>query len=115
MNAATVAVIAGRMLGRPLVKRRLLVIPGLLALGGLAQLGDIRFTALAIVLLVVQMAVSLGLGALRGWTIHLYEREGHLWMRYRWTTVALWVLAIVLRLGFVAGGAMMGAATAGSG
>ncbi|WP_027342712.1 hypothetical protein [Hamadaea tsunoensis] len=117
MNAVTIVLIAGlviwtiagRMAGRPLRTRRLFVIPAILAVIGLTRLNGVHLTVMDIALLVVQVVLGLGLGALRGWTIHLYERDGFLWMRYRWTTVALWVLSIVVRLAFAFGGHMVGA------
>lgn len=117
MNALTIVLvaglviwtIAGRMLGRPLRQRRLFLIPAILAVVGLTQLSGVHLTAMDLALLVVQIVVGLGIGALRGLTIHLYERDGFLWMRYRWTTLALWVLSIAVRLAFAFGGHMVGA------
>ena len=122
MNAATAVLvvllliwtIVGRLQGRPLRQRRLLVIPGVLSVVGLAELGGVHLTMLAIVLMALQIVISIGVGALRGWTVHLYERDGFLWMRYRWTTLALWLLTIVIRVGFVAGAQITGAGTGGS-
>ena len=47
--------------------------------------------------LVVLLALSVVLGVVRGCTVHLGERDGALWMRYRAATIALWIVNIALK------------------
>src|SRR3954454_15402643 len=92
-------VVAKRLAGQPLTRRRLLVVPAVLVGMGVVELAGARITTGLVLLLTVETLVGLGFGVLRGATIAVYERGGHLWYRYRPATVLLWVLAIGARLG----------------
>lgn len=100
--AAVIVVVIGRRLaGEPLSARRLAIMPLALLVVGIDQFAQAKvgLPAAAWAYLGVEAVVMLALGAVRGMTIALYERDGHLWYRYRWTTLAIWLLAIALRVG----------------
>jgi hypothetical protein len=94
--AAVVYVVAGRLAGQPLQAKRLVVIPAAMTIYGLTQLAHPDATAIAG--LVVEAAIGFGLGLLRGVTIHVYEKAGHLWFRYRPLTLAVWAATIAVRV-----------------
>jgi len=47
----------------------------------------------------IDLADSLLLGTIRGFTVRLYQRDGDPWYRYGPATVALWLLSILIRVG----------------
>jgi methyl coenzyme M reductase beta subunit len=62
--------------------------------------------------LAVQGVVSVAIGMVRGSTVRLYERGGHLWARYSPLTLALWVASIAARFGLAAAAVGAGAGRA---
>lgn len=104
-----VLVIARRLYGEPLRGRRMLVAPvAELAIGGYEIVTHGGLTGGEIVSLVVTGALSLALGAGRGATVHLFERRGYLWQRYRPLTFVVWVGAFAARFGVRALLALLG-------
>jgi hypothetical protein len=99
--AVVIYVVGGRLAGQPLQAKRLVVIPAAMTIYGLTQLGHL--SAAGIGALIVEAAIGFGLGALRGVTIHVYEKVGHLWFRYRPLTLAVWVATIGVRVAFAFG------------
>jgi hypothetical protein len=104
--AAVVYVIAGRLAGQPLQAKRLVVIPAAMTIYGLTHLPHLD--AIAIAGLAVEAAIGFGLGLLRGVTIHVYEKAGHLWFRYRPLTLAVWVATIAVRVVIAFGAHLVG-------
>jgi hypothetical protein len=51
------------------------------------------------------------LGLARGITIRVFVRDGHLWQKYTFATIAVWVTSIVIRLGVDYAGHLAGANT----
>lgn len=95
-------VLVRRMIGDIVEIKSLLVLPVVLTGVGLFQLDDLGPLDVATVgFLVVGIASSLIIGAVRGMTVHLAERNGELWMRYRVSTVALWVLNVVVKAAII--------------
>ena len=107
--AAIVYVLFRRLAGEPLEGRRLVVLPLILLIVGVSQLNGAHATSLDITVLVVEGAVAATLGAVRGLTVHVYERNGHLWYRYRPLTVVVWLASLLLRLGQVFAAHALGA------
>jgi hypothetical protein len=101
-----------RSAGEPLQARRLVILPAALLVWGGYQVSRHHVTTLDVGLLVVEAAVALGLGLLRGLTIRVYEYAGHLWYRYRPLTLAVWVASALIRLGLGVGGHLLGASLA---
>jgi hypothetical protein len=94
--ALLIYVIVRRLQGLPLRIGRVLVVPLVVLALGVSQLTHLE--ARDIALLTVKAVVGLGLGALRGATIALYERRGYLWFRYRPVTVAIWLATVAVRV-----------------
>jgi hypothetical protein len=95
--AAIIYVMARRIMGEPAVGKRLLVLPAVLGVIGLAQTSVHSVTAL--VFLLASVALSAVLGLLRGLTIRTYEQNGIVMLRYTAVTIGLWVASIAARLG----------------
>ena len=105
--AVIVVVIARRFAGAP-VRARSLVLPLGLSVYGVVLLRGRHIGLTDLVFLAVELVLAFGVGALRGTTIALYVRDGHLWQRYRWSTLAAWLGAIALRVGLAVGGHLAG-------
>src|SRR5437667_133194 len=69
-----------------------------------AKVRAAHVAAMDIGVLALEALLAVAVGATRGATIHLYRRDGQLWQRYRWSTLAVWIAAIALRAGLVVGG-----------
>lgn len=104
-------VIGKRMTGRPVDTRRSVVMPGVLAVYGVAILhrSGTVLTHTDQVWLVVQGTVSVAIGVVRGCTIRLYERDGVVWARYRPVTLLLWIGSIAARFALEAAAVASGA------
>jgi hypothetical protein len=115
MNAAQLVLIAAvvvlligrRFVGQPLRAQSLLIPVGLTAWAGY-QLAGQHASAADLGFLLICAVLGLASGAARGVTVHLYPRDGHLWMRYGWLTAVVWVATIALRVGLVAGAHLAG-------
>ncbi|AEV82107.1 hypothetical protein ACWT_1091 [Actinoplanes sp. SE50] len=98
--AALAYAMVRRYLGEPLTARRLVVLPlALTVYGGfmVAQAGLTHVRA-DVVALAVGGVLAVAGGALRGATVRVMVRDGHLWYRYTWVTLTVWIGLIVLRL-----------------
>jgi hypothetical protein len=102
-----VFVIVRRFAGQPL-RAGSFVLPLGLAIWGAYELRHGHLGLPELAFLAGEVVAGLALGAARGATIQLYVRDGHLWQRYRWATLAMWGAAIVTRVGMVAAGYAMG-------
>ncbi|TWP46281.1 DUF1453 domain-containing protein [Lentzea tibetensis] len=83
--AAVVAVVVKRFTGEPLNVRDLAGPAVVLTAIGLHDAQS--FAALPLV-------VGFAFGILRGVTIKLFEKDGHLWQRYTWQTLVVWAISI---------------------
>jgi uncharacterized membrane protein len=111
--AVAALVIGRRMTGRPVEARRLVVLPGALAVYGwflLHKSGPLTHTDQ--LWLGVEGAVSVAIGVVRGSTVRLFERDGHVWSRYRPITLLLWIASIAARFGLEAAAIASGAGKA---
>ena len=59
-------------------------------------------TAASAALLCLSAAASVGFGVIRGRTIELFERDGELWERATWATIAGWIGLLVTRILIIA-------------
>nr|WP_296768131.1 CcdC protein domain-containing protein [Rhodococcus sp. (in: high G+C Gram-positive bacteria)] len=114
MNIASIVIIAAlvvyllvrRMSGQLMEARRMLVIPAIVVVIGLSTLGtagetsggSAGITPTAVGFLAFGVLIGAALGAVRGFTVRLVERDGYAWMKYSALTLALWVAAIAVRL-----------------
>lgn len=87
-----------RILGDIVQIKGLLLLPVVLTGVGLFQVDDLGALDLTTVgFVAVGIALSLVIGVVRGMTVHLGVRHGELWMRYRASTVGLWVLNFAVK------------------
>jgi hypothetical protein len=101
--AVVVFVIVRRFAGQPLQSRSFVLPLGLAAYGAY-QLSRTHVGGPEVAFVAVEVLLALALGAIRGTTIEIYVRDGHLWQRYRWSTLAMWGASIAARLGLLAAG-----------
>ncbi|HEY7222596.1 MAG TPA: hypothetical protein VH561_03130 [Micromonosporaceae bacterium] len=104
--ALVVLVIVRRFSGSP-VTARSGVLPAILVVVGAVQLHT-SMTFAAVVLLAAEAVLGAAAGVARGYTIHLYERDGHLWQRYTVFTLLVWFAMIGVRVGAAFLGQAMG-------
>ena len=94
--ALVIVMIARRFAGQP-VRAQSVILPLVISGWGLTQLRGVHLGTVDIAYLAVEALLAIAAGLARGATIQLYVRDGHLWQRYRWSTLAVWVAMIVLR------------------
>ncbi|GAA3556192.1 hypothetical protein GCM10022222_44750 [Amycolatopsis ultiminotia] len=88
-----------RLAGQPAQAKQMLVVPAVLTVIGLSDVKDVVHSPLALGFLVVTALLSAGIGALRGASIRLFEREGVVYMRYTAVTVVLLVVNVAVKFG----------------
>ncbi|MCR3748708.1 DUF1453 domain-containing protein [Lentzea californiensis] len=93
--AGVLYVLVRRFRGEPLNTRDLLAPPAFLLFFGVRAVDEFHLVYL------LPLAAGFAFGAVRGLTIKLYEREGHLWQRYTPWTLLVWVTSIGASFGFV--------------
>jgi hypothetical protein len=113
-TAVVVLIVLTGIRGRELRPRKLFVLPGIVVLLGIAAIlpqfaGRVTLHGIDAVLAIVDLALSVGLGAVRGRTVRIYLAEGVPRYRYGPVTVLLWGLSITLRFALAAYGARHGA------
>jgi hypothetical protein len=97
--AAICYVMVRRMMGEPARAKRMLVLPAVLGVIGLSDVSGQVKTPLSVVFLVATAAISVGIGALRGASVRISERDGLAFVQYTGLTVALWVVNLVIKFG----------------
>jgi hypothetical protein len=118
--AVLVLVVGRRFTPRPIDgDRRRWPLPIVLAVIGvvnLVQLGHrtppVKLTGTDLAFLIAGGLISVVLGALRGFTVRIYTRDGQLVQRYSVLTAALWIATIAVRLGMDLGAPSLGVAKA---
>ncbi|HEV7711900.1 MAG TPA: hypothetical protein VGP16_27180 [Asanoa sp.] len=109
-------VLVRRLGGMPVDARRLALLPLVLTIWGVTSLaqgfhGTLHAYGTDVGLLALGAVLAFGGGLARGLTVRLYPRDGQLWYRYTWLTVAVWVGLILLRVAQVTVGWAVGADT----
>lgn len=97
--AAVCYVMLRRMMGEPAQAKRMLVLPAVLGVIGLSDVSGQVKTPMSAVFLVVTVGISLVLGALRGATVRISQRDGLAFVRYTGFTIALWIVNLVVKFG----------------
>lgn len=97
--AAICFVMVRRMMGEPAQAKRMLILPAVLSVIGLSDLSGQLKTPMAAVFLVATAAISVGIGALRGASVRISQRNGLAFVQYTWLTVTLWVVNLVIKFG----------------
>lgn len=97
--AIVVAVIARQLRGEALTGRRVMVLPVVLTVIGLALLRDEHPTSTDVMCLVAGGLLAFGIGAGQGAMTRLEPRAGVTWARMPAAGLLLWALLVVTRLG----------------
>lgn len=97
--AAIGYVLVRRWIGEPARGRRMLALPAVLSLVGFADLFGHARSPLSMLFLTGTTAISVVLGALRGASVRITERDGLPFVRYSAVTVALWVANLAVKFG----------------
>lgn len=105
LNAALVLalvcfVLYRQTVARPVLARRLVILPGILVVIGVAAISHVDngiLSATATLYLVIDLLASLALGGLRGCFVRVYQRDGVMWRQGGIVTVGLWLVTIALR------------------
>jgi hypothetical protein len=92
-------VLARRWAGQLLEAKRLLIVPVILTIIGISDLHKAHpMNATTVAFIAAGVGLSIVIGLVRGATVYLGERNGELWMRYRASTIGLWVLNFALKI-----------------
>jgi hypothetical protein len=91
--AGVLYVLVRRFRGEPLNARDLLAPPAFLLFFGIRAVDEFHLIYL------LPLAAGFAFGALRGMTIRLFERDGHLWQRYTPWTLLVWVTSLGASVG----------------
>lgn len=95
-------VLTRRMIGELLQAKGMLIPPVVLCVVGLFSVRDAHpMDAVTVGLIATNCLLSVVIGLVRGTTVHLGERNGVLWMRYRIGSVLLWLLNAVLKVAMI--------------
>jgi hypothetical protein len=88
-------------IARPVTARSLWLLPGILVVIGLAAISNVNkgnLSTTAITYLAIDLVSSAALGALRGCFVRVFARDGVMWRQGGAITIALWVVAIGVRI-----------------
>jgi nicotinamide riboside transporter PnuC len=99
--ALVVFVLYQQTIARPVVARRLWLLPGILAVVGVIVIANINKGVLSYTALTwigIDIVVSIVLGVVRGFFVRVYERDGVMWRQGNVITVSLWIVAILVRV-----------------
>jgi hypothetical protein len=88
-----------RLIGEPAEGKRMLLLPVILTVVGVVGITKLTQTPVSVAFLVASAGFSMVLGLLRGTTIRLFPRDGLVFMRYTWVTVALWAVNLAVKFG----------------
>jgi hypothetical protein len=101
--ALVVWVLTRQLRARPVVVRKLFVLPVILVVVGVGSLnsaiskGGSHFTGSDGTWLAIDLAATVVFGALRAASIRLYPQDGVLWRKGTWVTLVGWLLSFAVR------------------
>jgi len=101
--ALIVWVLARQLQARPVVVRKLFVLPIILVVVGIGSLdsatskGSTHFTTSDITWLAIDLAVTVLFGTVRGASVRLYPQDGVLWRKGNWVTLLGWLFSFAAR------------------
>src|SRR5579863_4874030 len=106
LNGVLVLALVGWVLyrqtiARPVSARSLWLLPGILIVIGLAALSNVNkgnLSTTAITYLAIDLVSTAALGALRGCFVRVFARDGVMWRQGGAITIALWMVAIGVRV-----------------
>jgi hypothetical protein len=88
-------------IARPVVARRLWVLPGILIVIGVAAISHVdngNLSATAVLYVGLDLVASIAMGAVRGCFVRVFARDGVMWRQGGAITIALWIVSIALRV-----------------
>lgn len=88
-----------RLTGEPAQAKRMLILPAVLSVIGLNDLSGHVKTPLSLGFLTATAAVAVLLGAARGASVRISQRDGLAFVRYTGFTVLLWGVNLAVKLG----------------
>lgn len=91
--AGVLYVLVRRFMGEPLSARDLLAPPAFLLFFGVRAVEEFHLIYL------LPLVTGFAFGGLRGMTIRLFERNGHLWQRYTPWTLIVWLTSLGTSVG----------------
>lgn len=102
--ALVVWVLTRQLRARPVVVRKLFVLPVILVVLGIGTLNSAvskgtHFTGTDATWLAIDLAITVVFGVARGSSIRIYAQEGVLWRRGTWVTLVGWLLSFIARGG----------------
>src|ERR1700753_3833124 len=89
--AAVCYLLVRRMAGEPAQAKRMLILPVVLIAIGISDLSGHVSSSMSLLFLVATAAISVVLGALRGASVRISQRDGVAFVRYTGVTIVLWV------------------------
>jgi hypothetical protein len=106
LNAVVVVLLVGfvlrrQVVARPIVMRKLWVLPVILlvaGISGISHVDDGHLSSTGATWLSIDLVTSLASGALRGCVVRVYVRDGVLWRQGGRVTIALWIVSIGVRV-----------------
>ncbi len=99
-----VYIIGQQVVGTPLRGRRVVLLPAILVVIGIVQLGSSKVhpDAMDVVLLLISAAVAIVIGVTLGLITRLERRNGHLWGQLPKSGLWLWAALIITRIAVTA-------------
>ena len=97
--AAVCYVMARRVAGEPVQAKRMLLLPAVLVAIGFSDVSGAIHNPAALGFLIVSAVISIGLGAVRGLSTRLSEKDGIAYVHYTAVTIALWVVSLAAKFG----------------
>lgn len=97
--AAVGYVLVRRLTGERANGMRLVILPAALSVWGLYEAFGAPRTARSLAFLIGNGVISVAIGALRGVTVRITERDGFAFVRYTAVTIGLWALNLAIKLG----------------
>ncbi|WP_194908777.1 CcdC protein domain-containing protein [Catenulispora rubra] len=88
-----------RVKGEPAQGKRMLAVPAVLIVVGIADVSKDAHNGSALAYLIATVAVSIVLGAWRAGSVRLAERDGIIFVHYTTTTVVLWLVNLAVKFG----------------
>lgn len=101
--ALVVWVLTRQLRARPVIVRKLFVLPVILVVIGIGSLDSAvsksggTFTSNDVTWLAIDISATVVFGVLRGLSIRLYPQDGALWRKGTWATLVAWVLSFAVR------------------
>lgn len=88
-----------RLAGEPAQAKRMLILPVVLTAVGVSNLTGHVTSTISVLFLVATAGISVILGAARGASVRISQRDGVAFVRYTAITIVLWVVNLAIKFG----------------